>query len=202
MRIDTLPIGLYEENSYVVHDHGHVLFIDPGRYWKQIASRVEDDETVDAILLTHGHADHTGAVDDLADRYQCPVYLNSGDWELVDPHHTSQGYESPVYHELQPLEEGSCTIGTFPLTVYATPGHTKGSVLIRYRNVIFTGDTLFASDVGRTDLFGGSEEELQASLLKILLLPSDLLVYPGHGPSSSMAVEKQTNPYLVFSSGR
>lgn len=202
MRIDTLPIGLYEENSYVIHDHGHILFVDPGRYWKKIASMLGKDEAVDAIVLTHGHADHTGAVDDLADQYHCPVYLHPVDWDLVDPNHISQGYESPVYHELHELRQGECVIGSFPLIIYETPGHTKGSVLIRYRNALFTGDTLFAGDVGRTDLFGGSEEQLQSSLEKILLLPSDLKVYPGHGPSSSLAVEKQTNPYLVFSMGR
>ena len=80
MKIETLPIGLYGENSYILHDNGHVLFIDPGRFAQELAQHVGADETVDGILLTHGHVDHTGAVDDLYEIYHCPVYLHEGDF--------------------------------------------------------------------------------------------------------------------------
>ncbi|MBO7702961.1 MAG: MBL fold metallo-hydrolase [Solobacterium sp.] len=198
MKIETLPIGLYGENSYVLHDEGHVLFIDPGRFAKELAAHVKEGETVDAILLTHGHEDHTQAVDDLYEIFHCPVYLHEGDFEMVDPKSGKSSYAVPLYSPLTPLNEGEITIGAFPLTIYHTPGHSKGSVLIRYRNRIFAGDTLFAGSIGRTDLFGGDDQEMIASLKRIREFPDDLWVYPGHGDATTIGQEKQTNPYLVY----
>lgn len=198
MKIDVLPIGLYGENSYVLHDHDHVLFIDPGRYAGAIAEKVSDKETVDAVVLTHGHEDHVGAVDDLCDHYHVPCYIHPLDKDLIDPRLQTGAYKMPVYHTPSFLTEGHLTIGTFDLTIHHTPGHTKGSVLIQYRNVLFTGDTLFAGDIGRTDLFGGSEEDMTASLKYISTLSDDLKVLPGHGPDSTIGQEKKTNAYLVM----
>jgi hydroxyacylglutathione hydrolase len=196
-KLDILPIGLYEENSMVLHDHGHVLLIDPGRYPEKIAAKVGPQEIVDAIVLTHGHSDHTMAADDLADQYHCPIYLHPLDRALVaadSRHLESTGY--PLYHETQDLADGAMTIGTFPVTVYHTPGHTAGSVCICYRNLLFTGDTLFAGDCGRTDLYSGDEAEMQKSLHRLAALSRDLQVYPGHGPSSTISGELKVNPYL------
>jgi hydroxyacylglutathione hydrolase len=198
MKIDTLPIGLYEENSYVLHDQDHVLLIDPGRYGEKIAACIHPEEKVDGIVLTHGHADHVGAVDDLADRFGCPVYLNAKDWDLVSPDHRSQGFEKPIYHSLLDIREGEKKIGSFVLQVMETPGHTPGSVLIQYRNVLFTGDTLFAGSIGRTDLFGGDDQAMRDTLHRLMTLNNDLVVYPGHGPATLMAREKKMNPYLVY----
>ena len=96
MKIDTLPIGLYGENSFILHDNGHVLFIDPGRYAQELSRHVTADETVDAILLTHGHEDHTQAVDDLYDIYKCPVYLHEGDYDMVDPKFGKTNFAVPL----------------------------------------------------------------------------------------------------------
>ena len=196
MNLDILPIGLYEENSYVLHDHGHVLFVDPGRYAKEIMKCVRPDETVDGIVLTHGHEDHTGAVDDLAEVYHCPVYMHSDDLILTNPSELGRGFNGPVYSSIEPLEKQK-NIGTFAVTVYPTPGHTAGSCCIQYRSCLFTGDTLFASDIGRTDLFSGSEADMAASLQMLKTLPNDLQIYPGHGPASTMKEEKMRNPYLL-----
>ena len=198
MKIDTLPIGLYGENSFILHDNGHVLFIDPGRFAQELSRHVSDDETVDAILLTHGHEDHTQAVDDLYDIYKCPVYLHEGDYEMVDPKFGKTNFAVPLYCPLTPYNEGEMTIGAFALTIYFTPGHTKGSVLIQYRNRLFSGDTLFAGSIGRTDLWGGNDEEMMASLKRIKELPNDLWVYPGHGEATTIGQEKKTNPYLYY----
>lgn len=195
MKLDILPIGLYQENSYVLHDRGHVLFIDPGRYAKQIMNCVGQEETVDGIVLTHGHEDHTGAVDDLAEAYHCPVYMHSADMILTDPKQTGRGFDGPVYTPIEPLEQHT-EIGSFPLKIYHTPGHTAGSCCIQYRSLLFTGDTLFASDIGRTDLFSGNEEEMMQSLQMLKGLANDLKIYPGHGPSSTIGDEKLRNLYL------
>lgn len=200
MKLDILPIGLYEENSYILHEDGHVLFIDPGRFAKELIAHVKEDEVVDGIVLTHGHEDHTGAVDDLVDHYGCKVYMHSNDLMLTNASLgvRKRGYEAPIFHEITPLTSGDMEIGTFHITVYETPGHTSGSCLIRYKQSLFTGDTLFKNSIGRTDLFGGNEMEMMQSLRFIQSLPNDLTVYPGHGPSSSIAKEKRTNPYLQF----
>ena len=198
MKIETLPIGLYGENSYILHDNDHVLFIDPGRFAQELCRHVSDRETVDAILLTHGHEDHTQAVDDLYEQYHCPVYLHEGDFGMVDPKMGKTSFAVPLYCPLQPLAEGEVTIGAFPLTVYHTPGHSRGSVLIRYRNRLFTGDTLFAGSIGRTDLFGGNDDEMRESLIRIKELPNDLWVYPGHGDATTIGQEKKMNPYLYY----
>jgi glyoxylase-like metal-dependent hydrolase (beta-lactamase superfamily II) len=89
------------------------------------------------------------------------------------------------------------TVGTFPLSVIATPGHTAGSVCVRFRSLLFTGDTLFAGDIGRTDLYSGDEEQMIETLKLFKDLPHDLRVLPGHGPASTIGRELKVNPYLV-----
>lgn len=197
MRVDVLPIGQDDENSYVLHDRGHVLFIDPGRKAKMIAACVSDKEKVDGIILTHGHYDHTQAADDLADLYDCEVYMCHRDLILTDPK-SMQGYGgAPVYHEITDLKE-EMQIGSFRLHVIFTPGHTEGSVCVRCGSLLFTGDTLFAGDIGRTDLYGGDEKEMAASLKKLAQLPHDLKIYPGHGTGSTIGRQLMSNPYFVY----
>lgn len=200
MEIERLPIGMYDENSYILHDHEHVLFIDPGRYADKIINHVSKNETVDAILLTHGHEDHIGAVDDLYDHYQVPVYISKEDALLVKTQGTpvNGGCMKPLYSPLTYFDEGETMIGTFPVKILKTPGHTTGSVIIQYKNVLFTGDTLFAQSIGRTDFFSGSEVEMMKTLDFIKTLSNDLLVYPGHGPTTSIGHEKMMNVFLNY----
>lgn len=199
MKIDTLPIGLYGENSYVLHDHDEVLLIDPGAYPKEILKHIDlKKEKVQAIVLTHGHEDHTGAVDDLVDELHCPVYMDMDDYPLVSPDNAKsmRGYVTPVYAPIQPLTN-YMMIGSFSLHVYKTPGHTAGSTCIRYRNVLFAGDTLFAGSCGRTDLYSGDETAMLQSLRFLKDLPRDLIVYPGHGPATTIGEEADTNPFMM-----
>lgn len=198
MKIDILPIGLYEENIYVLHDNSHVLIIDPGRYPKEIAKCVKDNETVDGVILTHGHEDHAGAADDIAEMFHCGIWLHNDDRILVSEEGADYGaYGGRVYAQTNHLE-GDMQIGIFKLTVYHTPGHTAGSVCIKYRNVLFSGDTLFASSIGRTDLFSGNDEQMIETIRFLKTLPKDLKVYPGHGPATTIGQELLTNPYLVY----
>lgn len=198
MKLDTLPIGLYGENIYVLHENGHVLIIDPGKNAKEIAKCISKDEIVDGIILTHGHEDHTQATDDLVDIYSCEVYMDLADYDLVDSRYAgSHGFDAPVYTPVKPLLK-DMQIGSFHVEVTKTPGHTKGSCVIRYRNLLFTGDTLFAGSIGRTDLYGGNETEMMQSLMKFMDMPHDLIVLPGHGPRSTIKQELATNMYLQY----
>lgn len=198
MKIDTLPIGLYDENIHILHDQNKVLIIDPGKHVNKIIEKIGKDEVVQGILITHGHEDHVGAVDDIYDYYQVPVYIDSKDASLVKTRGTAftGGCTNILYCPLQYFTYGSMQIGDFPLTIYATPGHTSGSVCIRYKNVLFTGDTLFAQSIGRTDFYSGSDEKMAKSLEFLKTLPNDLIIYPGHGPCSTIGREKMVNYYL------
>lgn len=198
MKLDVLPIGQFEENIYVLHDQGHVLIVDPGRYAKRIAEMIADDETVDGIILTHGHADHTGAADDLAELYHCSIYMNREDYVLVDPSYAGKhGFDAPVYNEIHDLQSDA-KIGIFDLRVHNTPGHTAGSICVQYRNLLFSGDTLFAGSIGRTDLYSGDEVQMASSLEYLKQLPHDLRVLPGHGPATTIGRELQINPFLIY----
>lgn len=198
MKLDILPIGQYEENVYVLHDNGHVLIIDPGRSAKTIASMIAQDETVDAVILTHGHADHTQAADDISEMYHCPVYMNREDYILVDPSFAGKhGFDGPVYSEILDLQ-AVMKIGVFDLQIHYTPGHTAGSVCVQYKNLLFSGDTLFAGSIGRTDLYSGDETQMAQSLEYLKKLPHDLKVLPGHGPSSTIGTEIKRNPFMIY----
>ncbi len=179
----------------MLHQDGHVLIVDPGANARAIASVIEKDECVDGILLTHGHEDHTLAVDDLVDLYHCSVWMHPADLPLVDPKNTLGGYVTPVYTPIQPVTE-EMKIGVYKIHMYSTPGHTEGSCCYQIRNMLFTGDTLFAGSCGRTDLYSGDERKMVESLRYLKGFPHDLIVYPGHGPSSTIKHEIQTNMFM------
>ncbi len=196
MKLECLPIGQFEENIYILHDNNQVLIIDPGAHAKEIIKHIDENEEVLAILLTHGHSDHTGAVDDLVDIYNCPIYLSKNEFPLVDKNNNHRNYAIPIYSEIRDITELN-QIGKFTLKVYETPGHTSGSVCIQYKNILFTGDTLFSSSIGRTDLYSGNDIEMYHSLLFLKSLDKDFKVYPGHGPSTMIGDELIKNPFLI-----
>lgn len=200
MKVNMLPIGLYMENCYVVHEDGHVLIVDPGGHPEIISSVIKKDEKVDAILLTHGHEDHTSAVDEVVNLYHCPVYMSKKDLPLVSKE-TSQDhpFAKPVTSKILPVTEWM-DIGVFHIRMIPSPGHTHGSVCYMIENCIFSGDTLFAGSVGRTDLMDSSSEEMITSLKTIAVLPKDYTVLPGHGSATTIAEELQSNYYLIHAS--
>lgn len=197
MEVRTLVLGLFQTNTYLLVEAGEVVIIDPVSKPDRIQAKIMADEKVVGILLTHGHFDHIGAVDELADLYQCPVYLHYEDYELTqDPQKNfSQTKKIKLKAKLS-FYEDQIQLGHFIFIIHHTPGHTPGSVCIEYKDALFTGDTLFKESVGRTDLYRGSPQELKQSLRQIAKMDPLLIVYPGHEEQSTIAHELKHNPYL------
>ena len=192
MNIHTLPLGDYQTNTYIVENGGHCVIIDAGYHPETILRFLNDhDLTADAILLTHGHFDHVGAVRELAVELECPVYLHEK--ELSMPPMMTAG---PLYYTHTYGEGDRLQLAGISFRVLHTPGHTPGSVCLIAANHLFSGDTLFAGSCGRTDFPGGDWETICKSLQRLRTLPEDYTVYPGHGESTTLASEKQYNPYM------
>lgn len=193
MNLLTFPLGDYQTNCYVLwsEDDHRCLVIDPGYESPALVQELaRRNLTPEAILLTHGHFDHVGGVQSLADRFGCRVYLHAQEAALPE------GLTAGPLHYTDTYGEGDqLTLAGLTFSVLHTPGHTSGSVCLWFPEAIFAGDTLFAGSCGRTDL-GGSWAEMLASLRRLKELPGDYAVYPGHGPATTLARERAFNPYL------
>ena len=192
MNITILPLGMLETNCYLLSEGTHCLVIDPGAEPETVLDVLKKQGlTLEAILLTHGHFDHVGAVRTLAAETDCPVYLCEEDLSL--PAAMTSG---PLYYTHRYGEGDQMTLGGMTLQVLQTPGHTPGSVCLRFGKHLFTGDTLFAGSCGRTDFPGSSPAAMEKSLARLAKLEDDLLIYPGHGETTTLDEEKRYNPYL------
>ena len=194
MKVYALPLGDYQTNCYIVHNEGSTTcaVIDPGYYSEDILDFCRDKGlSVAAILLTHGHFDHVGAVKELAAEAECPVYLHEADLAMPPMMTAGKLYYTNAYHE-----GDTVTVADVTFTVLHTPGHTPGSVCLMADGHLFTGDTLFAMSCGRTDLPGGSWKTIQDSLKRLSSLEGNFWVHPGHGESTTLSQEKQYNPYM------
>ena len=202
LKIHTLTLGLYQTNTYIIHEASSksCCVIDPGYEATTIAEKLEDlGLTLDAILLTHGHFDHVGAVKGLAKATGCQVWMHERDYsQFKNP---VNAFFYPIanctFTEVNFCEDGEAIqAGGLTFTVLETPGHTWGSVCFLCEDALFSGDTLFAGSCGRTDLPGGESQVLRQSLEYLSELETDYRVFPGHGESTTLLHEKQTNPYL------
>ena len=194
LQIHTLPLGDYQTNCYILHQEGNrdCVVIDPGYEPEIILSCLsEKGLTLQAILLTHGHFDHVGAVRELAAQTDCRVYLNPKDLSM--PPMLTAG---PLYYTNTYGEGDLLDIAGISFRVLETPGHTPGSVCLMAEQNLFSGDTLFSGSCGRTDLPGGDYRAMKESLKRLSALREDYNVYPGHGSNTTLAWEQKTNPYL------
>ena len=194
MQMKTMPLGAYQTNCYLVwnEDSDRCLVIDPGYEPERVLSEVARlNKTIEAVLLTHGHFDHVGAVRTLAAETDCQVYLNEQDLSMP-----TQLTAGPLYYTHLYKEGDVLNLAGVKLRVIHTPGHTPGSVCLVAEDAIFSGDTLFEGSCGRTDLPGGDWATILKSLKRLAQMEGDFRVYPGHGPSTTLADEKRWNPYM------
>lgn len=198
MNIETLVLGTYQTNCYIVWAEGSqtCAVIDPGYDPERVLAQVEElGLTVDAVLLTHGHFDHVGGVEAIVKAANCALWMNEGDYSAREKEfYPLANSDFTDIHFCEDQEE--VTAGGLNFLVYATPGHTYGSVCFRCENALFTGDTLFAGSCGRTDLPGGDSQGMAFSMERLRELDFEGRIYPGHGPASIMAAERRHNPYL------
>lgn len=194
LNIHILPLGDYMTNCYILHNAGSnaCLVVDPGYEANTILGFLKARKLeCNAILLTHGHFDHVGAVRDLASETDCDVYISAA--ELSLPPMITNG---PLYHTHTYPESGSLSLAGMQLRIIPTPGHTPGSVCLSVEDTLISGDTLFAGSCGRTDLPGGNWAQILASLKKLAALPGDCRVLPGHGGETTLERERSHNPYM------
>ena len=204
MLIKSLEAGVFAANCYLasceVTREG--ILIDTGAQAAEILRMVQSAQvTVTCIVSTHGHIDHVGAAADVRDALGVPLLIHEADSEMIRHPHDDLGAYFGTVKPAQPdrlLQDGEkLTFGKAVLRVITTPGHSRGSVCLYGEDVLFSGDTLFAGSIGRTDLPGGSFVQIIRSIKeKLLVLPAATVVYPGHGPATTIAEEIKYNPFL------
>lgn len=171
MQIETVVVGPLETNCYVLTKNSEVLIIDPGEEATKIKQAVGKGKVV-GILITHHHFDHIGALQQLKEEYNVEIY------------------------DFHNLKEGICNLGSFQFEMIQTPGHKEDSISFLFGTDLFVGDFIFKNSIGRTDLEGGDFDSMKESIEKIKQYPDKLNIYPGHGPSTNLGVEKQSNIYF------
>ena len=189
--IGKLTLGLYQTNIYILSNDREAVVIDPGYEADTILDALEGKQ-LKAILLTHGHFDHVGAVKELVAETGCEVYIHPAEATLPPMITDGQLYYTHTYSEGDTVSP----IDGVELTVLHTPGHTPGSVCLLMKDQMFSGDTLFEGSCGRIDLPGGNPQQMLQSLRRLASLQADYTVHPGHGGSTTLAAEKRYNPYL------
>jgi len=206
--IETFPVGWLQCNCTILGDEKtrEAIVIDPGDDPGAILQRLaKHGLTVKQIVCTHAHIDHVGAIFDLQERAKTPASIHKADlflYEMLDEQARWIGMPAPKPGNIDSFVEDGDAVACLgvEIGVLHTPGHTPGSISFHLeadRRILFTGDTLFAESIGRTDLWGGSHPELISSIRKRLMrFDDETLVIAGHGPSTTIGHERRFNPFL------
>ena len=203
MILKRLPTGMFGSNCYIIGDQGEGVIIDPGVESSDIMEVVEKlNLKIEYIIITHGHIDHICYMDEMRKLTGAKVAIHEEDANaLADPLYNGSkmfAEESTFQQADVRLKDGDVLeAGGLRFEIVHTPGHSNGGICIKVENNIFTGDTLFKMSVGRTDLGNGEHKTLIKSIkTKLLSLEDELVVYPGHGPSTTIGSERKQNPFL------
>ena len=203
MNYEIIPTGPFGANCVILWEQPNQAWLaDPGGDPEIIFDFMSRRGLQPAcVLLTHGHCDHIAALDAILEAYPVPTFLADADarWAFTPFNAIPGAYPAPPSRpEKISAPAESLSIGGIEARVLQTPGHTPGGVCVWFprNNLLLTGDTLFAGSIGRTDLPGGDTDTLMNSLRKLAALPDDIVVIPGHGPTTTIGDEKISNPYL------
>ena len=206
LQIAHYMVGPVQTNCYfaINKETKEALVIDPGEEAARLMQQIrEQGLTVAAILLTHGHFDHAGAAEELSALCNVPIYAHEAEKETLESEKLNAcwmiGRKETYRADLFVKDEQELDLAGFHIRVLFTPGHTRGGCCyyFPYENVVFSGDTLFQMSVGRTDLEGGSMSQIVRSIQeKLMPLPEQTVVYPGHGEATTIETERMYNPYL------
>lgn len=207
MKLWTQPLGPVQTNGFVLsNEQGDGIVIDPGMEPEELLETIEG-LNIKAILLTHAHFDHIGGLTQVMEQTQAPVYIHAQEAEWLTTPELNGSARWPMVTEpmvfdvdVQPLTDGQkLKLAGWEIDVFHVPGHSPGSVVfyIPEEQIVIAGDTLFAGSIGRTDLPGGDYDQLIHNIsTKLLVLPEETTVYPGHGPHTTIKKEKQFNPFV------
>ena len=199
-----LVVGPFASNCYIIGSESNKegVIIDPGADAKEILKNVKDlGLKTKFIVLTHGHIDHIGALKEVKDATGAEAAIHTDDAKSLNDHSLGRvfglSYPPPPAPDRLLKDGDSIDFGNLHLLVLHTPGHSPGGICLLGEGVVFSGDTLFNYGIGRTDLPGGSYSQLMNSIhTKLMILPDNTIVYPGHGPDTTIGTERRGNPFL------
>lgn len=205
MILHKLEVGVYGVNAYILGDEEtkEAVVIDPGGSSDEISSLLRKEKLkLQAILLTHAHGDHIGGIAGLLKDWKTSVFVHKKDLYILRDADLNYSSRLPMnavnFSDANILKHGDLLkYGKLEIKVLHTPGHSPGGTTFQVEDHLFTGDTLFKGSIGRTDLEGGSHNQLLNSIKdKLLILKNDHKVYPGHGPQTTLEEERRNNPFL------
>jgi glyoxylase-like metal-dependent hydrolase (beta-lactamase superfamily II) len=204
VKITSSTVGAFEENSYLVIDEAtnHAALIDPGAEPERLIDLVRGARAeLKAIWLTHAHLDHVGGIAGVRREWDVPVYLHSAARPMYQRAAIQAAAYGLPFEQPEPpdssFDDGDrLSLGELGFEVWHTPGHAPGHVVIHGGGVVFAGDLLFAGSIGRTDLPMSNPEQMERSLARVCQLDDATVVYPGHGPPTTIGTEKATNVFL------
>jgi len=204
MILERLVVGPFASNCYIVGSEQtkEGMIIDPGDEARQILKKVNDLQLdIKFLAITHGHVDHIGAMKEVKEATKAKVCVHTDDAPFLQGQRVSNvfglSYLAPPPADRLIKDGDDINVGDLHFSVLHTPGHSPGGICLLGQGIVFTGDTLFNYGIGRTDLFGGSHARLLSSIhTKLMTLPDDTIVYPGHGPETTIGAERRSNPFL------